>query len=73
MANDIQASSKLSRIAKLNGDFKMNYGMLLGAFLYLRTISAAGGRSWLWGGWLSLVCLAVLTWVSQHGWKLTLF
>jgi hypothetical protein len=27
--------SKLSKIAKLNGDFRKNYGTLLGAFLYL--------------------------------------
>ncbi|MDI2077387.1 MULTISPECIES: hypothetical protein [Bradyrhizobium] len=27
-------SSELSKIAKLNGDFRRNYGKLLGAFLY---------------------------------------
>ena len=37
-------SSELSKIAKLNGDFRTNYGTLLGAFLYLRSISAARGR-----------------------------
>lgn len=37
MAEEVQASSELSKIAKLNGDFRKNYGALLGAFLYLRS------------------------------------
>jgi hypothetical protein len=37
--------SELVEISKLNGDFKKNYGMLIGAYLYLRSISAARGRS----------------------------
>ena len=38
-------SSELVAISKLNGDFKRNYGKLIGAFLYLRSISAARGRT----------------------------
>ena len=60
MADEVESSSELFKIAKLNGDFRMNYGTLLGAFLYLRSISAARGRSWIWGGLFSLVCSAVL-------------
>ncbi|TYL83547.1 hypothetical protein [Bradyrhizobium cytisi] len=67
MAEEFQAASELSKIAKLNGDFRRNYGTLLGAFLYLRSISAARGRSWLCGGLFSLVCSAVLGWLSKHG------
>jgi hypothetical protein len=48
MADDVEVSSELSKIAKFNGDFRRNYGTLLGALLYLRSISAARGRSWLW-------------------------
>ena len=33
-------SSELVEISKLNGDFRRNYGKLIGAFLYLRSISA---------------------------------
>lgn len=62
-----ETSSELSKIAKLNGDFRKNYGTLLGAFLYLRSISAARGRSWSWSGVISLVCSVVLAWLSQHG------
>ena len=38
-----QSSSELVEISKLNGDFKRNYGKLLGAILYLRFVSAARG------------------------------
>ena len=61
MTDDIENACDLSKIAKLNGDFRRNYGTWLGAFLYLRSISAASGRSWLWGGLVSLVCSAGLT------------
>lgn len=65
MAEEVEISD-LSKIAKLNGDFKRNYGPLLGAFLYLRSISAARGRSWFWAGLASLLGSAALGWVSQH-------
>ncbi|MGY4231102.1 hypothetical protein ACVIIW_000049 [Bradyrhizobium sp. USDA 4449] len=67
MSNEI-GTSELSKIARLNGDFRRNYGKLLGAYLYLRSISAARGRSWLWSGLVSLVCSAGLTWLVRHGW-----
>jgi hypothetical protein len=34
----------LVEIAKRNGDFRKNYGVLVGAILYLRSISAARPR-----------------------------
>ena len=67
MADEAETSCDLSKIAKLNGDFRRNYGTLLGAFLYLRSISAARGRSWLRGGLFSLACSVVLRWLSKHG------
>ncbi|TYL99626.1 hypothetical protein FXB40_01955 [Bradyrhizobium rifense] len=67
MADEAQASSELSKIAKLNGEFRRNYGTLLGAFLYLRSISAARGRSWFWAGLLSVACSTALAWVGKHG------
>lgn len=70
MAAEIEVSSELSKIAKLNGHFRRNYGTLLGAFLYLRSISAVRGRSWIWGGLVSLVCSAGLAWLARHGWSL---
>lgn len=67
MADETEASSELSKIAKLNGDFRRNYRTLLGALLYLRSISAARGRSWVWVGLVSLVCSAGLAWLTKNG------
>jgi hypothetical protein len=45
--------SDLVEIARQNGDFKKNYGKLLGALLYLRSAELAGGsRPILRMGWL---------------------
>lgn len=41
MSEDAGSSLELSRIAKLNRDFRRNYGSLFGTFLYQR---AADGR-----------------------------
>lgn len=65
IVND-DTSLDLSRIAKLNGDFRRNYGKLLGAFLYLRSISAARGRSWFWASLISLVFSAAMTFLGKH-------
>ena len=40
-----EPNSELIEISKLNGDFKRNYGKLLGAVLYPHSISAARNRS----------------------------
>lgn len=60
-------SSDLSKIAKLNGDFRRNYGTLLGAFLYLRSISATRGRSWFWAGMASLLSSVAVGWLNMRG------
>ena len=59
--------SELVEISKLNGDFKKNYGILVGAYLYLRSISAARGRSFLWTGLISIAWSAVLAWLGKYG------
>jgi hypothetical protein len=55
-------SSELVEISKLNGDFRRNYGRVLGAFLYLRSVSAASGRRILW---TSLITTA-LAWLATR-------
>jgi hypothetical protein len=60
-------SSELVEISKLNGDFKKNYGKLIGAYLYLRSISAARGRAYFWNGLLFVVFSTVATWLQHHG------
>ena len=59
--------SELVEISKLNGDFKKNYGTLIGAHLYLRSISAARGRTCFWNGLLFVVFSTVATWLEHHG------
>ncbi|MBR0986064.1 hypothetical protein [Bradyrhizobium liaoningense] len=66
MADEAETSD-LSKIVKLNGDFKRNYGPLLGAFLYLRSISAARGRPWLWSALASIFGSLALAWIGKHG------
>lgn len=63
-----EPTSDLAKIARLNGDFRKNYGMLLGAFLYLRSINAARGGSFFWAGLVSIVSSMALTWAVKHGW-----
>jgi hypothetical protein len=59
-------SSELVEIAKLNGHFKRNYGRLIGAYLYLRSVSAARGRSFLWSGLLFALASAGVTWLEKY-------
>jgi hypothetical protein len=59
--------SELIELSKLNGDFKRNYGKLIGAYLYLRSISAARGQSYMWSGFLVAALTAGLAWLQQHG------
>ena len=60
--------SELVEISRLNGDFRRNYGKVLGAILYLRSVSAARGRSWFWAGWVSFACSVAVAWLARHGW-----
>ena len=56
--------SELVEISKLNGDFKKNYGTLIGAYLYLRSISAVRGRS---TGLIAVGWSAALAWLGRRG------
>ena len=58
-------SSELVEISKLNGDFRKNYGKLIGAYLYLRSVSAARGRSLLWTGLLCAIVSAGVAWLKR--------
>lgn len=60
-------SSELVEISKLNGDFKRNYGRLIGAYLYLRSVSAVRGRSVVWGDLLFTFISASVIWLEKHG------
>ncbi len=60
--------SNLVEIARRNGDFRRNYGTIIGAFLYLRSLSAARRRPWFWTGWLLAALSAALPWLWRHHW-----
>ena len=69
MSENAGQSSDLVEIAKLNGDFKRNYGILIGAFLYLRSVRAACGRSVPWAGLAFALLSAALAWLVKFGWQ----
>lgn len=68
MSHKKDTSSELVELSKLNGDFHRNYGPLLGAYLYLRSISAARRHPFSWLGFMSLICSAVVGWIAKYGW-----
>jgi hypothetical protein len=62
-----EQSSELVEISKLNGDFRKNYGKLIGAFLYLRSIGAVRGGSLIWTGLLLTIGTIAVAWLKQRG------
>jgi len=63
-----QTHSDLVEIAKRNGDFQKNYGILIGAFLYLRSLSAACPRfSWVWP--ICALLSVTLPWLAKLAWR----
>lgn len=69
MSGSLQQHSDLVEIARRNGDFRRNYGILIGAFLYLRSLNAARGRAFTWAGVVLGLLAASLPWVSKLGWQ----
>lgn len=67
MSEQNGTSSELVELSKLNGSFKANYGTLIGAYLYLRSISAARGQRFFWTGLISIACSAALAWLARLG------
>jgi hypothetical protein len=60
--------SELVELSKLNGDFRKNYGAILGAYLYLRSLDAVRGRPFAWLGLLSLLGSVASAWLGKCGW-----
>ena len=69
MAERGQHYSDIVEIARRNGDFKKNYGTLIGAFLYLCSLSAARGRTLTWTGLVLGLIAAALPWLTNLGWQ----
>jgi len=60
------APSELVALARLNGDFQRNYGRLIGAYLYLRSIGAVTGRRYILSMLLFAVFSAFMGWFERH-------
>jgi hypothetical protein len=58
--------SELVEISRLNGNFKRNYGKWLAAYLYLRSVSAARGRPFFWGGLLAAIISTGTTFLEKY-------
>lgn len=69
MSKPSQQYSDLVEIIRRNGDFRRNYGTFLGAFLYLRSLNAARGRTFTWAGVVLALCAAALPWISKRDWR----
>ena len=54
--------SDLVEIAKRNGDFRKNYGVLVGAVLYLRSINTTRPRLFWWQVLLAAIAGALGIW-----------
>jgi hypothetical protein len=67
-SGDLMSSyhSELVAIARLNGDFRKNYGKLIGAYLYLRSITAAGGRRYILSTVLFAASAAIVGWIERQ-------
>ena len=58
VSDQAERNSDLVEVIKRNGDFRKNYGPLLGAWLFDRALNAATGRRPLW--WKSALAVATL-------------
>ncbi|NEU98128.1 hypothetical protein FNJ47_20420 [Bradyrhizobium sp. UFLA 03-164] len=67
MADQQVRSSDLVEIARRSGEFRKHYGIALGAFLYLSSISAARPRSIWWNGVLTALIGAAAVWLKSRG------
>ena len=70
MSDSNARTSDLVEIARRAGDFRKHYGVVLGAFLYLRSISAARSRSFWWSGVVAglmsaLVLILRASWIGS--------
>ncbi|MCC8943926.1 hypothetical protein H8A97_02105 [Bradyrhizobium sp. Arg62] len=65
MADPQVRSSDLVEIARRSGEFRKHYGVVLGAFLYLSSISAARPRSIWWSGVLTALVGATALWIKS--------
>jgi len=59
----------LLEIAKRNGDFRKNWGPIVGALLYLSSIAATRSESLWWKG-LILAATGIIVLLQKYGWSI---
>ena len=64
-----QKHSDFVELIRRNGDLRKNYGALIGAFLYLRSLSAVRSRPFSWVALILGIIAAVLPWVAKLYWR----
>ncbi|WP_076859409.1 hypothetical protein [Bradyrhizobium mercantei] len=69
--SDEQKNMSLIEVVKRNGDFRKNYGIAIGAFLFLRSLSAARGGTTFWNA-LAAIVTAAFAAVLHNGWRVPL-
>ena len=69
--SDEPENTGLIEVVKRNGDFRKNYGILLGAFSYLRSVSAARGGSIFWNAAITILTAVSIALLQKYGWHLS--
>jgi hypothetical protein len=69
MTEPSQKHSDLVEVLRRNGDFRKNYGALIGAFLYLRSLSAVRSCRSSWIGLILGIIAAALPWAARLDWR----
>jgi len=64
-----QKHTDLVEILRRNGDFRKNYGVLIGAVLYLRSLSAVRSRPFSWIGLILGLSAAAIPWAAKLDWR----
>ncbi|MCC8936232.1 MULTISPECIES: hypothetical protein [Bradyrhizobium] len=65
--SDELKDTNLVEVVKRNGDFRKNYGVLVGALLYLRSVSAVRGGSIFWNAVIALAAAGVTALLQKYG------
>lgn len=67
--SDERKNVSLIEVVRRNGDFRRNYGLIVGSFLFLRSLSAARGGTTFWSGLVAIATAGLAALLQRHGWR----